>query len=47
VDPLGAQYLYDQLGSEAKVLHWLHSSDHIIQMDREREQVFEWVGSFF
>ncbi len=47
VDPPGAQYLYDQLGSEAKVLHWLHNSDHIIQMDREREQVFEWVGSFF
>ncbi len=46
VDPPGAQYLYDHLGSQIKTLQWLHHSDHIITMDRERQQVFEWVGSF-
>lgn len=48
VDPSGAQFLSDHLGTDPrdKTLHWLGHSDHIISMDRQRQQVFEWVGVF-
>jgi len=46
VAPWGAQYLYDHLGSTHKQLYWLQTSDHVITMDIEREEVFQRVGSF-
>jgi len=39
VDPRGAQYLMQHLGSADKSLHWLRDSDHIIPLDVEREFV--------
>jgi carboxylesterase len=41
VDPKGAQFLYDQLGSPQKSLVWLETSDHIIPLDEERQQIFD------
>jgi carboxylesterase len=46
VDPAGASYLYEHIGSAEKQLRWLENSDHDITLDREREQVFQWVGEF-
>lgn len=46
VDPTGAQWLYATLGSTTKRLVWLTESDHIISLDKEREQVFSEVGQF-
>lgn len=46
VDPRGAQYLMTHLGSPDKTLHWLKSSNHIISLDVEREEVFSKVLEF-
>lgn len=46
VDPRGAEYLMTHLGSPEKVLHWLKSSNHIIALDVEREEVFSKVLEF-
>lgn len=46
VDPAGASYLYEQIGSAEKKLYWLEDSDHIITLDRDRQEVYERVGEF-
>jgi carboxylesterase len=46
VDPAGAEFIYRQLGSKIKKLHWLKNSDHIISLDVEREEVFAQIGEF-
>jgi carboxylesterase len=46
VDPSGAEYLEQELGSTDKKLLWLDHSDHVVSLDREREQVFRAVGNF-
>ncbi len=46
VDPAGATFLYEQLGSQDKNLHWLKTSDHIVTLDYEREEVFQLVTAF-
>lgn len=46
VDPAGAEYIYQHLGSRVKTLQWLWESDHIIPLDQEREVVFAQVGKF-
>lgn len=46
VDPAGASFIYQQLGSQTKKLHWLQESDHIILLDREREDVFARIATF-
>jgi carboxylesterase len=47
VDPTGATFLADHLGSQTKKLHWLKHSDHAITLDSEREEVFKLTFSFF
>lgn len=46
VDPSGAEFIYQNLGSQTKKLVWLDESDHIIPLDVEREIVFKAVGEF-
>jgi carboxylesterase len=46
VDPPGAQWLFDELGSPQKSLEWLTQSDHIISLDVEREFVFQCTATF-
>ena len=46
VDPPGAQWLHDRLGSTHKTLEWLSESDHIIPLDVERASVFQRIHSF-
>lgn len=46
VDPEGAKFIYQQLGSKTKKLYWLKHSDHIISLDVEREEVFAQVKDF-
>lgn len=46
VDPSGAKFLYQQLGSSVKQLHWLHKSNHVITLDVERADVFAQTGAF-
>ncbi len=46
VDPQQAEWLYRELGSRQKILHWLEHSDHILSLDREREEVFARVCQF-
>lgn len=46
VDPSGAQYLYDHLGSANKSLKWLSQSDHIIPLDQDREEIIQQTTSF-
>jgi carboxylesterase len=47
VDPSGADYLLQTLGSAQKKLIWLKDSDHVVSLDSERAQVFAAVGAFF
>lgn len=47
VVPKSAQYIYDNLGSAKKELHWLHHSGHLITLDKERMQVFAEIERFF
>ena len=46
VDPAGASFIHQQLGSDCKKLHWLQHSDHIIPLDLEREEAFAQIGAF-
>jgi carboxylesterase len=46
VDPRGAHYLMQHLGSTHKSVHWLQQSDHIIPLDVERETVFTLTETF-
>nr|WP_275575052.1 alpha/beta fold hydrolase [Neosynechococcus sphagnicola] len=46
VEPWGAVFIQENLGSAVKSLSWLEQSDHIIPLDLERESVFEQVGTF-
>jgi len=46
VAPWGATFIHERLGSQAKSLHWLRQSDHVITLDFEREQVLEQVVKF-
>ncbi|MGY2975864.1 alpha/beta hydrolase [Thermostichus sp. MS-CIW-37] len=46
VDPEQAAWLYQELGSEEKILSWLEHSDHILTLDGERETVFDQVCAF-
>lgn len=46
VDPQQAEWLYQELGSQQKSLHWLERSDHILPLDVEREEVFALVCQF-
>ncbi|WP_404787771.1 alpha/beta hydrolase [Altericista sp. CCNU0014] len=46
VDPNSASLLYQQIGSTDKQILWLKDSDHIIPLDRERNEVFRAVGEF-
>jgi carboxylesterase len=46
VDPAGATYLYDSIGSVDKKIYWLENSNHTCTLDWERMQVYESVGEF-
>lgn len=46
IDPSGAEWIYQHLGSSTKQLYWLEESDHIIPLDLERHVVFTQVGEF-
>ncbi|MEM9136374.1 MAG: alpha/beta hydrolase, partial [Cyanobacteria bacterium P01_F01_bin.42] len=46
VDPPGAQWLYDNLGSTNKSLEWLTESNHVLPLDLERTQIFQQVQTF-
>lgn len=46
VEPSGAEFLHQQLGSAEKHLHWLENSDHVITLDVERDRVFAAVAGF-
>jgi carboxylesterase len=46
VDPEGARFIYQRLGSKNKKLYWLKQSDHIISLDVEREEVFAQIKEF-
>jgi carboxylesterase len=46
VDPASASILYQQISSTDKQLFWLKDSDHVISLDRERNEVFRVVGEF-
>lgn len=47
VNPSGAKFIYENLGSDIKELHWLQESDHLIALDSEKEEVFLLVEKFF
>lgn len=46
VDPQGAQWIYDQLGSTHKELYWLERSQHLLPLDEERDEVIAKVAKF-
>jgi carboxylesterase len=46
VDPDGAEYLHQHLGSRERELCWLRRSDHAIALDVERETVFQRTLAF-
>ncbi len=46
VDPSGAAWLHQHLGSSSKQIRWLKESDHVIPVDVERSQVFAEVANF-
>ncbi|KJS86636.1 MAG: hypothetical protein JM58_06705 [Peptococcaceae bacterium BICA1-8] len=46
VNPVSAQYIYDNIGSREKEIYWLHNSGHVATLDIEREQVFLWTEEF-
>jgi carboxylesterase len=46
VDPRGAHFLMEHLGSLQKSVHWLKASDHVITLDAEQEEVFAKVLDF-
>jgi carboxylesterase len=46
VEPAGASWLHDQLGSTDKTIIRLPRTDHLVALDREREQVIAAVKAF-
>jgi carboxylesterase len=46
IDPAGAEWVYQALGSTTKDLYWLTESDHTVSLDVERQDVFAKVGAF-
>ena len=46
VKPESAEYVYENVSSVDKSLHWLEESGHIITLDIEKEQVFNLIGDF-
>jgi carboxylesterase len=46
VDPAGAEFAFQALGSSVKYLQWLTNSDHILCLDRQRQTVFTCIGAF-
>lgn len=46
VDPKSAQYVYDQIQSKEKAIHYLKNSKHIVCHDRDREELLERVDRF-
>jgi len=46
VDPKSAQYIYDNILSEEKYLHFLPKSKHMVCWDSEKEQVINLVDQF-
>jgi carboxylesterase len=46
VEPAGASWLHDNLASTEKTLINLTSSDHLVALDREREQVISLTKAF-
>lgn len=47
VDPKSATYVYEQISSKEKELHFLPESRHIICHDRDKEKVIELADRFF
>jgi carboxylesterase len=41
-----AQYIHDHLGASLKSIKWLSSSEHIVTMGPEREEMFAQIDSF-
>nr|WP_026681620.1 alpha/beta fold hydrolase [Priestia megaterium] len=41
-----ANYIYDNVESDQKAIHWYEDSGHVITMDKEKEQVFEDIYQF-
>ncbi len=46
VDPSGAAWVFEHIGSTVKELHMLKTSDHLIALDAEREEVIDRVAAF-
>ncbi|RKD21881.1 hypothetical protein BEP19_14330 [Ammoniphilus oxalaticus] len=46
VEPRSAEYIYDQIESDIKEIHFLPQSKHLLLRDCEKEQVFELVERF-
>lgn len=46
VDPCSGQLLYDRIGSRQKKLIHFPQSSHIITLDHEREEVFQYIKHF-
>jgi carboxylesterase len=46
VNPEGAIYLYETLGSAIKKLAWCENSDHIVTLDYDRDYVANEVAAF-
>jgi len=46
VEPRSAEYIYDNVVSKEKSLHWLEKSGHLVTIDIEREKVFQKIIEF-
>jgi carboxylesterase len=46
VDPTGAAWLFNHLGSAQKQLQWLDHSDHLLLLDAERQQAIALITEF-
>ncbi|MDL2280889.1 alpha/beta fold hydrolase [Selenomonadales bacterium OttesenSCG-928-I06] len=46
VKPESAEFIYNNVSSADKHLHWLEESGHVITLDVEKDHVFELIGDF-
>lgn len=46
VEPANAAWLYKEIGSERKALAWMPRSDHLVALDRERDDVVAMLKTF-
>lgn len=46
VRPESARLIYNRLGSIDKKLVWLEKSGHVVTLDKERDQVFQYIADF-